>query len=173
VWNGNSIPQPAVFFHRRVYEECGELDENLHFALDYDYFLRVTRKFEIHKVNEVWAAYRVHPDSKSMILTEAQGLDEQVRVSKRYWGKRWSFSYLKYWLSYFLLFGGRLGMRSLEFLNRAERSFNRNEYLRFSCNFILSFLVFPPIIAGKIIIPRLSNLLKCILGYKIQRRNNL
>ena len=66
IWNGNSISQPSVFFHRKVYEECGGLDEGLYFALDYDFFLNVTKKFKIDKINEPWAAYRIHPDSKSM-----------------------------------------------------------------------------------------------------------
>lgn len=160
IWNGNSIPQPAVFFHRKVYEECGGLDEGLHFALDYDFFLRVTKKFEIYKVNEVWAAYRVHTHSKSMVLTEAEGLKEQVLASKRYWGKRWSYAYVRYWLSYSVFFGGAVGICSLEFLNRAERFFYEKKYLKFVYNFVLSSFVFPPLVFRKIIVPRLSNLLK-------------
>lgn len=158
IWNGNAIPQPSVFFHRRVYEECGGLDESLHFALDYDFFLKVTKKFKIYKINDRWAAYRTHPDSKSIKLTEAEGLKEQIMVSKRYWGEPWSFIYIKYWLLY-LLFGGAVGIISLEFLNRAERYFYSKNYLRFFGNFALSFLIFPPIIFRRIVMPRLKKLI--------------
>ena len=93
------------------------------------------------------------------ILTEAAGLKEQIVVSKRYWGKPWSFTYIKYWLLY-LLFGGAVGILSLEFLNRAERYFYAKKYLKFFGNFALSFVIFPPIIFRRVVIARLKKLIK-------------
>ncbi len=65
----NLIPQPAAFFRRRVYELIGGLDEDLHYALDYDYWCRaVLAGARFQHVPEAWATYRLHPASK----TEAQ-----------------------------------------------------------------------------------------------------
>ena len=42
---GKNMGQPGVFIPRRSYEALGSLDESLHFALDFDYFLRVWTAF--------------------------------------------------------------------------------------------------------------------------------
>ena len=42
---GKNMGQPGVFIPRRSYETLGGLDESLHFALDFDYFLRVWSAF--------------------------------------------------------------------------------------------------------------------------------
>ena len=38
---GKNMGQPAVFFHQRVLEEIGYLNERLHYALDFEFFLRI------------------------------------------------------------------------------------------------------------------------------------
>ncbi len=42
---GKNMGQPGVFIPRRTYEALGGLDESLHFALDFEYFLRVWTAF--------------------------------------------------------------------------------------------------------------------------------
>lgn len=38
---GRSLPQPSVFLQRSVLEEVGYMDTNLHFTLDWAYFLKI------------------------------------------------------------------------------------------------------------------------------------
>jgi glycosyltransferase involved in cell wall biosynthesis len=65
----NLVLQPACFFRRAIFENVGGLDETLHFALDYDLWVRmVIAGARFAHVSEVWADYRLHPESK----TEAQ-----------------------------------------------------------------------------------------------------
>lgn len=154
IWKGYEIPQPAVFFHRTVYEKCGELDENLYFALDYDLFLRYTKLFVIHRVNKLWATYRLHSSSKTMKISQGELLEKSLEISKRYWGQPSSFSYWKYLFSY-LWYGGKLGVASLKRLNMAERFFRKKEFPPFLCNLFISFMLFPPIIFRYLILPRL------------------
>jgi glycosyltransferase involved in cell wall biosynthesis len=75
--------QPGVFFRKEVLDHVGLLDESLYFALDYDLWARVIQKYDFHRVEATFAAYRIHPASKS-----ASGWDafkpECERVSKRY-----------------------------------------------------------------------------------------
>jgi glycosyltransferase involved in cell wall biosynthesis len=42
---GKNMGQPGVFIPRRTYETLGGLDETLHFALDFEYFLRIWTAF--------------------------------------------------------------------------------------------------------------------------------
>jgi len=50
-------------FHRSVYEAVGGFDESLRTGEDYDYWLRVSRKFEMHKLARPLARYRLHAGS--------------------------------------------------------------------------------------------------------------
>jgi len=42
---GRNMGQPGVFVTRRAFAAVGGLDESLHFALDFDYFLRIWARF--------------------------------------------------------------------------------------------------------------------------------
>ena len=105
IWKGYSIPQPAVFFYKDVLATSGPLDETLHLCMDYDLWLRVSRRYKFHCIEEVLASYRLQDRSKTLAISEEELLRRAVRVSKRYWGapfapKYWyyNFSYLYYQL---------------------------------------------------------------------------
>ena len=59
------ISQPSTFFHRRVIEKVGYLDEDLEYAMDYDYWLRIGRQFRLDYLNSYLACFRIHPFSKA------------------------------------------------------------------------------------------------------------
>ena len=74
--------QPALFFHRKVYETIGPLDCSLKYGMDYDYWLRAFEAgFSFTHLDHVLALYRYHPASNS-----AQGFDlflpEWTRVAE-------------------------------------------------------------------------------------------
>ncbi len=65
-WVGNSIPtQPAIFFKRDLLVKHGLLDKSLHYAMDYELWLRFAKENYFHHIDEVFANYRFHGDSKS------------------------------------------------------------------------------------------------------------
>ncbi len=84
----NTLPQPSVFWHRRVWEICGGLDERETHVLDYDLFCRFSARFRFHKVDELWSTYRWHPESKSSQRCESEVLALSVAVSRRHWPTR-------------------------------------------------------------------------------------
>ncbi len=61
----NFIPQPATFFRRDILDEVGPLDESLHFAMDYDLWLRFARVAEPVFVPRPLARFRWHGASKT------------------------------------------------------------------------------------------------------------
>jgi glycosyltransferase involved in cell wall biosynthesis len=87
VWKGHTIPQPAVFWTPEVWRTCGPMDESAKSAwIDYDLFCRASRRYGFHFIDQVLANYRLHPDSKTSRSTEADRLEEAIRLSRLYWG---------------------------------------------------------------------------------------
>lgn len=62
---GNFVPQPATFFRRDLLEEAGPLDEDLHYAMDYDLWLRFARVAEPAFLPQVLASFRWHGAAKT------------------------------------------------------------------------------------------------------------
>ena len=155
VWKGYTIPNPAVFFHRTVYEACGGLDESLYLALDYDLFCRYTARFDITVVDRLWATYRLHQSAKSSEQSQGELLEKTLVVSRRYWGKAGSWLWWRYQIS-FWLYGGFLGIASLKRLNQAEADWLVKDYLLFAANMLLAVMLWPPTVVRILLLPRLQ-----------------
>ncbi len=56
----NTLPQPSVFWHRRVWERCGGFKVTEHHVLDYDLFCRFSARYRFYRVDELWSTYRIH-----------------------------------------------------------------------------------------------------------------
>lgn len=59
--------QPAVFFRRRVVDRFGPLGVEWHYALDYEYWLRLGRVgARFARIPDLLAGSRLHPDTKTL-----------------------------------------------------------------------------------------------------------
>lgn len=94
-WN-YSVPQPSFFFCRDIIYEIGLLNENLHYAMDRDFFLRAAEKYTLFYINKTLANFRMHRQSKSVLGIE-RFEPELYEISKRYWGSKYR---VRYWLFY-------------------------------------------------------------------------
>ncbi|MGI8965898.1 MAG: glycosyltransferase, partial [Limisphaerales bacterium] len=88
-WFGNNIPtQPAIFFRRKLLDEFGMLDESLHYAMDYDLWMRFAQKNRFYHLNIPAAYYRFHPDAKGGDQDWEKFKPELKMVYHRYVSKR-------------------------------------------------------------------------------------
>lgn len=62
---GNFLIQPSVFFHRRVYEKYGPLNERLQFCMDHEYWLRIGRETSWTYLEIPLATCRLHAGAKT------------------------------------------------------------------------------------------------------------
>lgn len=84
----NYISQPSVFFRKDLFEKVGGMDLSLHFALDYDLWLRFATVAPACVIDDELAAFRRHSESKSETDFEIQ-FREQFKVSCRYDTSAW------------------------------------------------------------------------------------
>lgn len=86
----NYISQPATFWRREALLNIGNFDKSLHYAMDYDYWLRLGKIYRLGFIDKYLTSYRMHSKSKSQ--TNIEGLfDEGYYVAKRYCGFPLSF----------------------------------------------------------------------------------
>lgn len=95
-----AIHQPTVFVRKEVFTKAGLLDESYHYAMDYEWWLRVARHYAFHHVPKYIATYRMHKDAKTFEPLERHVYPEQLRASKKHWGNVWQLNYWNYRKSY-------------------------------------------------------------------------
>jgi glycosyltransferase involved in cell wall biosynthesis len=97
---GEFLPQQAVFWRREVMDKVGFLDDSLHYAMDYEYFIRIARSFPVAYVPFPAAAFRMQSSSKTVLQSEKHWR-EALAVSSRYGLNPWKPWYwirrLRHW----------------------------------------------------------------------------
>ncbi|HAV42944.1 TPA: hypothetical protein DCX15_02885, partial [bacterium] len=80
----NCIPQPAVFFKRKILERVGYLNPKWQHAFDYDYWLRIgLAGYRIDYLPKTLANFRLHRNSKTCKEMDVQRREEG-EIAKSY-----------------------------------------------------------------------------------------
>ena len=80
--------QPAVFWRREVEERFGVFDPALHFAMDYEYWLRLGKQIAFHRLEgPPLAGSRLHAGTKTM-SQRVPAHEESLQVVLRHGGAR-------------------------------------------------------------------------------------
>jgi len=83
----NFISQMTVFWKREVMEDVWYIDENHHLCMDYEYWLRIWKKYSPLFINEYLSNFRFYHTSKSGSMFEKQ-FKQELEVAKKYaWWK--------------------------------------------------------------------------------------
>jgi hypothetical protein len=61
----NLISQPSTFWRRQIVEELGLFDESEHLAMDYEYWLRIGKRYSPKILDRCLSNFRIHRSSKS------------------------------------------------------------------------------------------------------------
>jgi len=59
------LHQPGVFWRRRIMDQIGLLDENLHYVMDFDFWIRMYLNGTIKYIPKVVSNFRIHHESKT------------------------------------------------------------------------------------------------------------
>lgn len=79
----NLIAQPAVFWRKELVVEIGPFDIKEHLVMDYEYWLRASKRYSPGFIDDCLASWRVHTNSKSS-LNSARRAKQGLNVAKRY-----------------------------------------------------------------------------------------
>jgi len=99
----NFISQPATFWRREIHDELGYFDEDDHWCMDYEFWLRVGSKHPAGVIDSYLANFRYHMASKSAKEDKVK-FQEELRIAKRYAGGARAPLYL-HRLNYFKIVG--------------------------------------------------------------------
>jgi len=80
------IFQPSSFWTKALWEANGPLEENLHFAFDWDWYIRAAARAEFTAHEGILSAYRRHAAHKSAVGGNGRR-DEILKVVRRYGSK--------------------------------------------------------------------------------------
>jgi glycosyltransferase involved in cell wall biosynthesis len=81
----NYISQPSTFWRRDALNEVGFLDENLHYTMDYEYWLRLLSRFPLLFIPDYLASFTIHPASKTTSMGHRDVyIREEKDVIRRY-----------------------------------------------------------------------------------------
>jgi len=98
------ISQPAVFFTRDVYQEVGPLDLNCHYSMDYDYWLRIGKKYSPVYINKFLANFRWQRESKNS-ENYKQAAFETYLTAKRHATSKEGYPVFRHYIHYVMLKG--------------------------------------------------------------------
>jgi len=82
---GVKFVQPGVWMRRELIAQCGGIDEQFHFAFDWDLYIRYLYCFpNVKELDELLVHFRLHENSKTQSLRERFTIEEQKIIEKIY-----------------------------------------------------------------------------------------
>jgi len=90
------ICQPTVFWRRKLWEDIGDFNEKLNYAMDYQYWLRVAEKYDFYFIDEYLANTRLHEETKTLSQKE-EVAEEIIKIHKNLFEKvddTWILNYI-------------------------------------------------------------------------------
>lgn len=82
----NFFCQPSTFFRKHVFDAVGGLDCSLHYAMDYDLFIRIAKRYCCRYIPEVLSKYRLHEKAKTVRNdTLSDNHDETLNIALKHY----------------------------------------------------------------------------------------
>ncbi|MFX0203134.1 MAG: glycosyltransferase family 2 protein [Candidatus Hodarchaeota archaeon] len=153
------IPSASVFFYKEIFQNVGYLDENIHYVMDDDFFLRINEHYRFHYIKKPLGSMRIHDRAKTPLRGEMYER-EWFRILKKKW------AYLPLASRYVYLFKA-LSFRSNIMREGAYSTMEELSLSKFRKKILLSIVISPPNLFKRRF---LSALLRSILGHEYTGR---
>ena len=88
---------PTTFLRKELYARMGPIDEKLHFAMDTEYWARLTMAgVPQYRLNFICWAFRLHEKSKTEGAQSTQTHDRRM-IETKYWQNKTGYKFRKSW----------------------------------------------------------------------------
>lgn len=91
------ILQQTLYFRKSVLDEVGYLDEDLHYAMDWDILIRIAKRHDLQYIPEYMGCLREYPEAKSF-AGGAGRIREIKRLLRKHTGLLYPAGYIVYGL---------------------------------------------------------------------------
>lgn len=163
IWKGHCLPQPAIFWSREAWDRCGPMNIDEQLMLDYDLFCRMSRRYQFHWIDHVVANYRIHTQSKTSSVTDAQRLDQAIEVSRRYWGSPLTPMFWQIQCSH-ATFRFNRRARASRWLRTGQAQWRQRQWLKGGARLAVGLLLAPDVVANVAVAPMLRPVLERFRG---------
>lgn len=115
---------PSTFFKKSLYEKMGPIDETLHFAMDTEYWTRLTMAgVKQYRLNHICWAFREHGESKTGGVQSSETKEKRSK-EREYWQRKLGYSYrgsfANPWYVFWLICRILDGSLLIRFVKRAQ-----------------------------------------------------
>ena len=89
------VCQPTTFWKKEITNDVGLLNENWNYGMDYDYWIRISKKYEFHFLKDHLANTRVYADTKTFSDPEKPNLEAINIIDSHYEqvSSEWIYAY--------------------------------------------------------------------------------
>lgn len=95
VYQTFNLPQPSTFVRKEVLKDIGFLDVDNHLCMDYDWYLKINKKYKFFFIDEQLSKSRFHQNCKSIKSINLQ-YRKSLEVSRKYWNENFSYYFASY-----------------------------------------------------------------------------
>lgn len=85
------VGQESCFFRRSAYERVGGINPERNFSMDYELFSKIAQSGRIRYCPNLWGAFRIHSDSRTMKEYASAGREDVRAVQDLVWRRRPSY----------------------------------------------------------------------------------
>lgn len=84
IYEGWNITNQSAFWSRDLFRKIGYFDEDLHYGMDFDWFVRVGLSGARFKyINKSWGAFRVYGGTKTDLIAGTVGKNDYEKIYKK------------------------------------------------------------------------------------------
>lgn len=98
-WLDRFFWQPSCFFTCSAWEECGPLDEELHYAMDLDLWLKIAKRFPFFTLNSMLSTSLKHPEAKTTAFGYLTVMETAIVIT-RHGGEKTAMKDLENYANY-------------------------------------------------------------------------